>query len=183
MKRRLTPAVLALVIGALANPGHADSWHRLAPDRDRYGEVLQVRPLYREVRVAVPDRRCRDAWYDAGEADGRDRAIAGAVVGGVLGGLVGSQVGSGDGRVVATVAGTAVGALIGHRIGHRIGEGLGEDGRRAHRCATLAHAETREEQAGYRVKYRYRGRIYHTETAHDPGEWIRVDGRLRPTHF
>ena len=110
MNRRLTPAAMALLLGTLASPGHTDPQHRLTPERDHHGRVLQVKPLYETVPVA-------------------------------------------------------------------------DDGRQGHRCESLARTETREERVGYRVKYRYRGQVYHTQTAHDPGERIRVDGGLRPMRF
>ena len=173
------PSIRILFAGALAaalcgpavagpqdRQGHGDGWP--GPGKAR---VLHAEPIYRPVEVVVPERPCRPGY--AGNQ--RDQVVA-TLVGGVVGGVLGSQVGKGGGRTAMTVAGTAFGALIGNRLAD-------DDHRSRRRCTTLERVERRDELVGYRVKYRYRGRVYHTRTRHDPGEWIRVDHAARETRF
>lgn len=161
-----TLATLVLLAGDVAS---ADPSHR-------YGRVLHTEPIYATVQVAVPRERC---WQVRDAAGNGGRRLAGGLVGGIAGGVVGSQVGSGDARVVATIAGTVLGALIGNRIA----ADLERDADRQRRCETVTRHEPREELVGYRVKYRYRGRIYHTRTEQDPGRRIRVAHDLHPTRY
>ena len=51
------------------------------------------------------------------------------------------------------------------------------------RCTRVHTTQSRLEQVGYRVKYRYRGRICRTQTKQHPGQRIRVRHDLQPIHF
>lgn len=51
------------------------------------------------------------------------------------------------------------------------------------RCTAVQTTESRQEQVGYRVKYRYRGRICRTQTERHPGKRIHVHHDLQPIHF
>ena len=51
------------------------------------------------------------------------------------------------------------------------------------RCTRIHRVQSRREQVGYRVKYRYQGRIGQTQTERHPGRRIRVRHDLRPIHF
>ena len=51
------------------------------------------------------------------------------------------------------------------------------------RCTQVHTTQSRREQVGYRVKYRYRGRICRTQNERHPGQRIRVHHDLRPIHF
>ena len=51
------------------------------------------------------------------------------------------------------------------------------------RCTPVHTTEARQEQVGYRVKYRYRGRICRTQTERHPGQRIHVHHDLQPIHF
>ena len=164
---------------ALAGPQH--HYERdYAKGAQHKARVLHTKPIYRTVEVIVPERHCapsRQATHSSGRS--RDEVVA-TLVGGVVGGLLGSQIGKGSGRTVMTVAGTAIGAVIGNRLSN-------DDDRRGHRpphrCRTMDRVEKRDELVGYRVKYRYRGRIYHTRTQRDPGDWIHVDHAAREIRF
>ena len=57
------------------------------------------------------------------------------------------------------------------------------EGRVVRRCAPVSAVELREEQVGYRVKYRYRGRTGEVMTRQHPGERIQVRYPLRPVYF
>ena len=88
--------------------------------------------------------------------------------------MIGNQIGSGNGKTAATVAGTLLGASIGtdHREAKRA---LAHD-----RCHTIERTVTRDELVGYRVKYRYNGRIYRTRLDYDPGNQMKVVVNLTP---
>jgi hypothetical protein len=45
-------------------------------------------------------------------------------------------------------------------------------GRPKQKCEMVTRHEKRKEVTGYKVKYEYRGRIYWTETRHEPGRFI-----------
>lgn len=45
-------------------------------------------------------------------------------------------------------------------------------GRPAQKCEMVTSHEKRKEITGYKVKYEYRGRIYWTESRHEPGRFI-----------
>lgn len=178
-----TPILSAWVMSAvlsgpaLAGPQHGEIRLVHEPGKAR---VLEARPLYREVEVVVPEQHCwkpQRAHYHGGRDDS---AVVGTLVGGVVGGVLGNQIGRGSGRTAMTVAGTAIGAVIGHRLGRDDDHG-GQ--RPSNHCETVERVETREELVGYRVKYRYRGRVYHTRTQDHPGKWIRVDHRVREMRF
>lgn len=53
----------------------------------------------------------------------------------------------------------------------------------ARHCVTAWQPAWRQALTGYRVKYRYRGRIGTTRTDQHPGERIRVQPRLEAIHF
>jgi uncharacterized protein YcfJ len=182
------PGLSALVLlltassgNVAAGPGHYDGWGpRYAGG---YGRVLHVRPIYETVEVRVPDEICSEGNLSEAPTDPGRAALAGAVVGGILGGVAGNQIGKGNGRKVMTIAGTALGATIGYQAGPRVA-GLSDSTQLSYRrCETLDRTEIREARVGYRVKYRYRGRIYHVRTDDHPGDRIRVDRRMHPVHF
>lgn len=168
---------------ALCGPAIAGPHHHYDADYDGVGpakaRVLYTRPVYRTVEVVVPERHCDPRQRARHQDRDRDQVVA-TLVGGVVGGLLGNQVGKGGGRTAMTVAGTAIGAVIGNRLAtgdDRHGQG------RPGRCETFERVEKRDELVGYRVEYRHRGRVYHTWTRHDPGQWIQVDHGAREMRF
>lgn len=175
-------ALLAAGMAGSVGAAHSGRGERVEPSQHAFGKVIQVKPIYDTVRVGTPLRQCWKEYSYRGPVDTRDEAVAGAVIGGIVGGVAGNQLGYGDGRTLMTVAGSVLGAVVGHEIGAN----LAADDQTRHatrRCETVERAETREELVGYRVKYQYKGRIYSTQTDRHPGERIRVDNGLRPTHF
>lgn len=177
------PILAASVLAAaLCGPAMAGPHH---DDHDHHGKVwsgkarvLDARPIYRSVEVVVPEQHCGPR-HRAGHDRHRDRdEVVGTVVGGVVGGLLGNQVDKGSGRTVMTVAGTAIGAVIGNRLAAD-----GDRHRTGRRCETVERVEKRDQLVGYKVRYRYRGRVYHTRTRHDPGKWLHVDHGGRVTRF
>ena len=101
--------------------------------------------------------------------------------GGIVGGVVGNQFGGGHGKTALTVAGTLLGASVGHEYNrsHYRPRSTVEHVRR---CETVDRYEQQQQLVGYRVKYRYEGQIYYTETDEHPGKFIPVRVRVTPAN-
>lgn len=153
----------------------------------QYAKVVDVEPIYRQVRVEVPERECWTEIHYESVPTRYERYRGSAVptiAGGVIGGVVGRQFGKGNGRDAMTVLGTLVGAAIGHQAGHRQYddshryESVRE--RPVERCETHYRTEERRDLDGYLVTYRYAGREYTTRTDEHPGDRIRVRVEVTP---
>ncbi len=158
--------------------------------RDRYtdyAEVLNVTPLYREVRVSVPERQC---WDENVVYRQPDRPYAGYqsytphILGGMAGGVIGNQFGKGTGNTLLTVAGALLGGSIGRDVSYR-NRAYRELGNNSYtttetRCATRTSYRNEEREDGYEVRYRYNERTYTTRMTSDPGDRLRVNVRIVP---
>lgn len=139
--------------------------------------VISSEPLYETVRINEPVERC---WNERVHHRGRSGSdsytptIAGAIVGGV----VGNQFGKGSGKDAMTVAGALLGASVGNDLGKRPSRGYVTSERR---CELVDNFREHDELVGYRVKYRYNGKIFHTRTAQDPGRYLNVRVSVAPT--
>lgn len=180
MKPVFALSTLALLLtvfaaNAGAGPGHHHGWKH--DQGARFARVIRVRPIYDMVEVSVPEEQCGEGYLSTAT----DPTLAAAVAGGVVGALAGDQLGGG--RVPFTVAGSAIGATVGYQVGPGLAEWYAPSQWIPGSCEIVERTELREEVVGYRVKYRYRGHVYHTRTDHHPGDRIRVDRRARPIHF
>lgn len=145
------------------------------PAYQAQGRVLKVTPIYEEVVVGRPEKRCWDERVPTsrGHGDAAVPTIAGAIVGGV----VGNQIGKGSGNTAATVAGALLGGAVGNQIGHQR-----EDSYRVERrCERVGGREVSQEVVAYRVKYEYRGKVFWTRTKHHPGRFIDLDVNVHPS--
>jgi len=137
--------------------------------------VLKVKPIYENVRVNNPRRKCWDEpVYHRGHSNSAVPTITGAVIGGVIG----NQFGKGGGRDALTIAGTLLGGAIGHDMGHQNDRPGYET--MEHRCRVVNRFSERQEVVGYRVKYRYNGKKHWTRTDRHPGKYIQVKVKVRP---
>ena len=155
-----------------------------------YAEVIDVDPIYRQVRVSVPRRECcteiyaepRHPVYRQG-----DRPAAGPMIlGGLIGAVVGHQFGHGRGRDAGTVAGAVVGAAIGHdaaqrRAGRTIADVDAHRGRasrksaaRATRSASIARSTATASPTATTAATTC------TQMPYEPGERIRVRVTVDP---
>jgi len=134
-----------------------------------YAPVIYVEPMYQVVRRAQPRRECWSTT-DSHMSGGYEDSATGMVLGGVLGGVIGHNVAHGRDRDVAVLAGTLLGATIGHDLGHNA---VAVPVTRTH-CETANDYDEVEQVIGYRVQYRYFGRIYETHTDRHPGARVRV---------
>lgn len=181
MKRSILVAIATLALGVAASAAQAGSDHRgdRRHDRDNdrgYARVVDVKPIYEQVRYRVPVQHC---WDERREYRGRNGGDAGAaIVGGVAGAMIGNAIGRGENRAAATVGGAVAGAIIASE--------LADDGHRHRgRYEVVRRCETRHEErwdrrvAGYRVTYVYDGRRATTRLAYDPGKRLRLSDARR----
>ena len=177
--------VLMAAVAATAAPSLALAGH----DGYQYAKVVDVEPIYRFVRIQVPERECwTEIEYETvPRRIERHRSSAfPTIAGGVIGGVVGRQFGKGRGRDAMTVLGTVVGAAIGHDASHRRYEDeyryetVRE--RPVERCETRYRTEQRRDLDGYLVTYKYAGRVYTTRTSEHPGSRIRVRVEVTPAN-
>ena len=173
MKRIIT--VLTFGIWALAFSGAAVSEH----DFIGKARVIEAQPLYETVEVARPATEC---WMEqvTRNHQRRDNYIA-PIAGGILGGVAGHQFGGGRGKTALTVVGTLLGASLGREYNrsHYRQRPMVEHVRR---CETVDRYEQQQQLTGYRVKYRYEGKTYYTQTTEHPGKFIPVRVKVSPAN-
>jgi uncharacterized protein YcfJ len=167
--------ILAMgLIAALGNTGAAWAFDHDGPDghvyRDR-ARVVDVKPIYRTVRVEHPRRECWDEQVRHRPAGYNSRTPV--VLGGVIGGAIGNTMGKGNGRTAATVAGMLLGASIGNDMRHA------DRDRRAYVstervCRVVSDYSEEQRIDSYAVTYRYHGHTYVTRMDSDPGPFVRV---------
>lgn len=176
-------AALGMLIGApaaLASPKHKPKHHDRYDSWD-YARVVDVEPIYRDVRVREPREICTEEPVTERVVH-RGRAHPGAVLfGAVVGGVIGHQFGGGRGQDVATAAGAVIGAN--HAAGRTYRDGrVTERTIYETRCETVREARYGSRIEGYDVAYRYNGRLFHTRTDEHPGSRIRVRVDAEPRH-
>ncbi len=151
-----------------------------------YARVVDVEPVFRQVRIRRPQRECWDEQV-VHEPRRRHRDTATATVtGGLIGGAIGRQFGDGKGRDAMTLVGTLIGSAMAHdnadRANHR--DYYGEPRYRTiERCTTRVSMHEERRVDGYHVTYSYAGREYTTRTARNPGDRIRVRVAVTPAGY
>ncbi len=179
MNRLLTLTVTGLVALSLTAPAVAGKYGSGHDAYHDYADVLRVKPLTEIVRVDNPRREC---WTEQVTYSKPHRnSVTPEIVGGILGAAVGNQFGSGSGRKVGAVAGALLGGSIAHDI-KRKHRHYHTYTRPVERCEVRHEYHEEERIVGYRVKYRYNGRIYRTRTDHHPGERIKVRVAVTPIY-
>jgi len=166
-----TPAVVS------TTPGEENAAH--------YGwaAVLRVDPVYDEAAAepaASAQQECWDEQVPVGAesgaaTDGGRRSVA-TMIGAVVGGLLGNQVGKGDGRRAATVAGVVAGGVVGNQIATDRPQYTTQ-----RRCRPVSGGSSASRHVvGYDVEYRYRGEVFTSRLAYDPGDRVRVKISVTP---
>ena len=143
-----------------------------------YGKVLDVTPIYREVRVSTPRKECWDEPVRVSRPHRNDRA-AGTLVGALIGGALGHQIGKGRGNKAATALGTVIGAQMGHDANRRP-DSYDRYTRYKEVCEVTDQVNYQEVVEGYRVTYRYKGQRFHTRMPYDPGDKIKLKISVEP---
>ena len=172
MKRIMT--ALTIGISAVAFSGTALAEHGFIGK----AKVINAEPLYETVEVAHPTTEC---WTErvTRNNDYRRGDYVAPIVGGILGGVAGHQFGRGSGKTAMTVVGTLIGASLGqghNRSHHRQRPTVDH----VRRCETVDRYEQQQQLTGYRVKYRYEGQTYYTDTAEHSGKFIPVRVNVSP---
>ena len=173
MKRIMT--VLIFGTAVLAFSGAAVSGHGFVGK----AKVIETEPLYETIEVANPVTEC---WTERVTRNNHRRgSYTAPLAGGIVGGVVGNQFGGGRGKTVLTVAGALLGASMGHdyNTSHYRGRPRVENVRH---CETVDRYEQEQQLVGYRVKYRYEGQTYYTQTTEYPGKFIPVRVRVSPVN-
>ena len=192
MKTLNTAVVIALIAfagsAAAGDNGHRHKQkhgyekHDYSQQFERYdfARVIDVQPLYREVRVSQPVRECWDEPVYHTERGGH-KSASGMLAGGIIGGIIGHQIGKGRGNKVATAMGTLIGAQIGHDAvnGHSRPHRETVVGYEEH-CRTRNQVSYEQVVDAYDVTYKYRGKIYHVEMPYDPGKRIKMRIQITP---
>ena len=163
---------------AQAGPTHSriDSSHMV------HAKVLEVRPVYREVRISVPVEEC---WQEPVTRHhhveyGGNRTAA-TLAGGLLGGIIGHQFGKGRGQKVSTALGTIIGAHVGHDALGRSGHGKTTTYTSYERqCSQHQQVSYEQQLDGYQVTYRHGGKDYTTQMPYDPGDRIKLKVTVSP---
>ena len=93
MNTKLTALMTALAV--LGTSATAQAGRHDRDDGIEYADVIDTRPVYRDVRVTVPREECSQerVVYDDGYRGGRNNDAVGAVLGAVVGGVVGNRFG------------------------------------------------------------------------------------------
>lgn len=183
------------------------AYGRVIDVRPVYRQV-QVRKPHRQcwTEYQTNGTHYKGQHYDSNHGRSSERQnrnaspLLGTIVGGAIGNRLGRYAGS-EARIGATIAGALIGTVIGNEAiasnGHvRDRFDRGSRNSRRHqrnpdhntrpsrrpvqRCETRTITTTEDRISGYRVAYRYHGRVYHTNTDQHPGERIAIDVTVRP---
>jgi len=167
----LAAAICGLAFTVPAYARHDREW--------TWARVVRAEPLYREVRVSAPREVCREEPVVERTVRGGHPDPGAVLFGAMIGGVIGHQFGGGHGRDAATAAGALIGAHQGaahSAYGRRVTERTVYETT----CHTVREARYERIVDGYDVTYRYRGRLYHTHSTHDPGNRIRIRVDVEP---
>lgn len=183
MHRLLTLGLLAAASPLFAQSGYRDDGYAPAAERESvkyaYADVLRVDPIYETVRYREPREECEDRHVERVER-GQDSHADGTIVGAIIGGVIGNNVGSGSGRRAATAAG----AVIGGAIGRDIDKQNSRPDRRyvsTEQLCRVVEVEREERRiAGYDVEYQFKGDVFLSRLAYDPGNKLRVRVSVSP---
>jgi uncharacterized protein YcfJ len=187
MKFPILIAAFLLCAGPLSAQVPAAAAPAVSEESAHFGwaAVLRVDPVYDEPIAGAEasttaQQECWEEQVPVGAGAGVDassgRRTVATMIGAVVGGLLGNQVGKGDGRDAATVAGVVAGGVVGS---HVAAERPQYTTQRRCRPATGGSSVPRHVVA-YDVEYRYRGEVFTSRLAYDPGDRMRVKVSVTP---
>ena len=159
-------------------------------DNVDFARVINVRPITKRVKVSNPVERCYDkkVWHEAPRQRSRHshkNEIVGALIGAAVGNRVGKRIGGRNGRDVATAAGAVIGGVIGNDHSRRSRHYNHSSGYYdvVQHCETHHDVSYEEKVVAYKVKYKYRGKIYKTRTKYHPGDRLKVRVSVTPYEY
>ncbi|HEX6834866.1 MAG TPA: glycine zipper 2TM domain-containing protein [Rudaea sp.] len=148
-----------------------------------WADVLRVNPVYEDVGEAANEpatqrQECYDEQVPTAQPQ-NDNRVSGTIIGGIIGGLIGNTFGRGNGRKATTAAGVVAGAAVGNSVAAQQGA---EPGYRVERHCRMVDVQAQPQRriVAYDVEYRYRGEIYMSRIAYDPGDRMRVRVSVLP---
>jgi uncharacterized protein YcfJ len=161
--------IIGIAVGALA-VGAVGSFAGYRMLKEDYAEVVSATPAMKTVRV--PREDCHDEVVSQAKPTKDPNQIAGTIAGAVVGGVIGHQIGDGRGRDLATIGGAAAGGYAGNKIQEKAQErNTTQTTQRI--CQTVM--DKRQEQVGYDVVYRLKGKEHSIRLDYDPGNRIPVE--------
>jgi len=199
--------ILATVLVGISNVALASDRQQLRHRFTEYAPVINVQPVYKQVRYEKPSREC---WVEQEEhvviSEGSNRGYGNrrsysrtysggdAIVGGVIGGVIGNQLGkrgSRGARNGATIAGAIVGSVIANEVRgadvnrHRSRRDLNRpkrvvSSRPVEHCRETTHTSYEQRIQAYDVTYEYRGKTFTTRMKRDPGSRIELQVNISP---
>lgn len=155
-----------------------------AEENSHYGwaDVLRVDPVYGATTANPPAQPCYDEQVPVethGDDQAQNKRGVFTAIGALVGGILGNQVGKGSGRAAATVAGAVAGGVAGNHIA-----AAGDENDARPQYTTVRHcpqaASGQRKAVAYDVEYRYRGDVYSSRLAYDPGDRLRVRVTVTP---
>jgi len=174
-------AVSIIAAGSLASVANAAP-HRGHHDRTPHyfinARVVDVRPMYRWVRVNRPRTNCHYERVHT-ETHHRKSSTGATVLGGIIGGALGHKLGhrskSRGRRNASTAAGVILGASIARNIHRKNNPGHTHRNSYTRRvCRTQNNHHQERVFKGYHIVYTLRQREYVTHSRRSPGRFIRL---------
>ena len=176
-------SIMAVSSTAFAGKKHHDKSHQPRHKQFVYAKVVNVKPIYREIRVSTPVKQC---WSEPVNNSKQDRyvnnPVGATIAGGLMGGVIGHQFGKGRGNRFATVAGTVIGATLGHDSSRGYYKKASFDRHTSYEnhCKTTSRISYEQVVDSYSVSYRYKGKRYQTNMPYDPGKKIKLKITIVP---
>jgi len=146
-----------------SNHSHS-SQYRGSQYRGNQAVVVNITPVYYRSRGGS-----RSGY---GHCTGSHRDHTGAIIGGIIGGVIGNEIGdnrSRGRRNSATAAGVIVGAAVGNRYDQRHSSGSCVSKSRGAKSFGVRNLK------GYKMTYKYRGRLHSTFVTRRPPQYFRID--------
>lgn len=204
-RKFLSCTVIAAALSVISTTAQAGN-NRVPTERfTEYAKVINVQPVYQEIRLREPQRQCwteqerHIVGYERTTQPSNRRpnrnSAGSTIVGGIIGGVIGNQLGRGHSnrsRTGATVAGAIIGSAIGNESNHqstrngryRYTEQTQStpiyETRDVQRCKRTVESRTENQLQHYNVTYLYKGRQFVTQLPRDPGKRIELQVSVAP---
>ena len=204
-------AIAIATLSAASVSSAATAGRQVATERfTEYARVIDVQPVYREVRLREPRQECwieerklivgyedttRYEHYRAGH-DSSSHSTGSTIVGGLIGGVIGNQLGRGhsrSSRTGATVAGAIIGGAIANessgqvsrhrrheRPARRVESRPIYETRQVEQCKRVIESSSKQQLQHYNVVYEYKGRQFTTQLPRDPGNRLELQVSVAP---